>query len=71
MKALPRSLGKAQTCQVWTYDTVTGQSCMVDQTSDILLETPNWVGNALILNGDGKLWQSPICNRSTFPASRR
>jgi TolB protein len=60
MKIPPRSLAKGQICQVWTHDTVTGATTMVFQTRDLLLEAPNWVGDTLILNGDGTLWRLPL-----------
>lgn len=60
MKIPPRALGAGQSCQVWTHDTETGQTRLVYQTADLLLEAPNWVADALILNGDGRLWSLPL-----------
>jgi TolB protein len=57
MKVAPRLLAPGQSCEVWTHDTVTGQARMVYRTEDLLLEAPNWVGDALILNGGGQLWR--------------
>lgn len=56
----PRFLRPGQTCQVWTYDTTTDETRLVFETADVLLEAPNWVGDALILNGDGILWRLPL-----------
>lgn len=55
-----RQLARGQSCQVWTHDTATGQSRLILQTDRILLEAPNWVGDDLILNGDGVLWRLPL-----------
>lgn len=60
MKIAPRGLAAGQTCQVWTHDTTTDKTRMVYQTADLLLEAPNWVDDALILNGGGTLWRLPL-----------
>lgn len=52
-----RRLAKGQACEVWTHDTLTGESARVFRTTDILLEAPNWTEHGLILNGDGVLWR--------------
>ena len=67
MKVPPRALGAGQSAQVWTHDTVTGQTRLVYQTQDLLLEAPNWVGDALILNGDGTLWRLPLATQALEP----
>lgn len=39
-------------------DTVSGESEVVYETTELLLEAPNWTKDGrLILNGDGRLWQ--------------
>lgn len=64
MKVPPRGLAEGQRCQVWIHDTVSGANRMILETTDCLLEAPNWLlqGDALVLNGDGKLWRLPLEN---------
>lgn len=59
MKVPPRTLAKNQRCQVWLHDVERGENRMIFETSDLLLEAPNWAlqGDALILNGNGTLWR--------------
>ena len=59
MKVPPRTLAKNQCCQVWLHDVERGENRMIFETSDLLLEAPNWAlqGDALILNGNGTLWR--------------
>ena len=59
MKVPPRTLAKNQRCQVWIHDVERGENRMIFETSDLLLEAPNWAlqGDALILNGNGTLWR--------------
>ncbi|WP_236896603.1 biopolymer transporter Tol [Devosia sp. SL43] len=59
-----RELAANQRCQVWIYDTTTGQNQLLFETRDMLLEAPNWslAGDTLILNGEGKLWRMPVGN---------
>ncbi|WP_047462402.1 PD40 domain-containing protein [Rhizobium rhizogenes] len=62
MKIPPRELARGQRCQVWVHDTASGENRMILETTDLLLEAPNWTlqGDALILNGGGMLWRLPI-----------
>jgi Tol biopolymer transport system component len=62
MKIPPRELARGQRCQVWVHDTASGENRMILETTDLLLEAPNWTlqGDALILNGRGLLWRLPI-----------
>lgn len=62
MKIPPRTLAKEQRCQVWIHDVAQGINQMIFETTDLLLEAPNWTlqGDALILNGNGKLWRLPV-----------
>src|SRR3954453_14913491 len=55
---MTRTLQPGQRCEVWIAS-VTGDRQLVFTTEDLLLEAPNWTldGDALILNGDGKLWK--------------
>ena len=62
MKIPPRELAKGQTCQVWIHDTDSGENSLLFETTELLLEAPNWTlqGDALILNGAGLLWRLQI-----------
>ncbi|CVI64089.1 biopolymer transporter Tol (plasmid) [Agrobacterium leguminum] len=62
MKIPPRELAGGQRCQVWIHDTITGENRMILETTDLLLEAPNWTlqDDALILNGKGLLWRLPL-----------
>lgn len=53
-----RELAPGQACQVIVVDTVTSEHEVIYETTDLLLEAPNWTrDDRLILNGDGMLWQ--------------
>jgi WD40-like Beta Propeller Repeat len=62
MKVPPRELAPGQRCQIWTHDTRTAENRLILETTDLLLEAPNWTlqGNALILNGGGTMWRLPV-----------
>ena len=62
MKVPPRELARGQRCQVWIHDTISGDNRMILETTDLLLEAPNWTlqEDALILNGRGLLWRLPV-----------
>lgn len=55
----PRELRAGQRTCVWTASAGSSTPSLVYETSDILLEAPNWSpdGKSLLLNGDGRLWQ--------------
>ena len=48
-----------QTCQIWTSGPTGNDAVKQFESSEYLLESPNWLssGDALILNGDGLLWR--------------
>lgn len=60
-----RGLQPGQRCEVWIAS-LTGESELVLVTEDLLLEAPNWTldGNALLLNGAGKLWKLDFGSRA-------
>lgn len=62
MKVPPRTLAPGQRCQVWVHDLATSANRLLFETRDLLLEAPNWTlqGDALVLNGDGRLWRLPV-----------
>ncbi|MFM2357226.1 MAG: hypothetical protein RLZZ528_2962 [Pseudomonadota bacterium] len=69
MKVPPRVLLDGQLCQIWVHDTRTGRNSLLFETTELLLEAPNWTlqGDALILNGDGRLWRVPLDHPSLVP----
>jgi TolB protein len=69
MKMPPRELPPGQRCRIWVHDTSRGENSLLFDTTDILLEAPNWTlqGDALILNGDGTLWRLPIDHPALLP----
>lgn len=69
MTVPPRTLAKNQRCQVWLHDVQRGENRMIFETSDLLLEAPNWAlqGDALILNGNGTLWRLALASPHLQP----
>jgi TolB protein len=59
--ATPKLL-PGQTCQVWTVARTGNDPVKQFETSQHLLESPNWLssGDALVLNGDGLLWRLSV-----------
>jgi len=53
-----RQLLPGQRCEVWVAS-ISGDKKLVYAAGNLLLEAPNWTadGEALILNGDGRLWR--------------
>ena len=53
-----RMLKPGQRSQVWVAGTDVDQPRLLLETSELLLEAPNWTldGTRLVLNGDGTLW---------------
>ncbi|KQQ75894.1 hypothetical protein ASF73_07765 [Xanthomonas sp. Leaf131] len=49
----------SQRCEVWIMDVAETRARRIFVTDDVMLEAPNWLptGEALLLNGDGKLFQ--------------
>jgi TolB protein len=58
-QALYRSLQSGQRAQVWLGGPELGEPELLLETSDLLIEAPNWSadGNALLVNGNGQLWR--------------
>jgi TolB protein len=53
----PRVLAPGQRSQVWLAATTTDAATLVLETTDLLVEAPNWtLDGRLLLNGDGVLW---------------
>lgn len=57
-----RTLSQDQSCQIWICDIVTNECKLLFESSERLLEAPNWTnqGDELIVNGDGLLWRFKI-----------
>lgn len=55
----PRELRDSQRTCVWIASVDSSVPELVHETSDLLLEAPNWAsdGSHLVLNGDGRLWR--------------
>jgi TolB protein len=53
-----RTLAPGQTARVHVHDAVTGEDVVVHESTEVLLEAPNWTadGAALLVNGQGVLW---------------
>jgi len=60
-----RQLQPGQRCEVWIAS-VSGDHELVYAGGNMLLEAPNWTadGQALILNGDGRLWRLGLADGS-------
>ncbi|MDX6260078.1 MAG: TolB protein [Kribbellaceae bacterium] len=56
---MPRKLQDGQTAELYVVDVVTFESRLVFSSSTLLFEAPNWVGDRLIVNGDGGLFALP------------
>ena len=53
-----RKLEPGQRCQVHVFDLATSYDKVIYETTEVLLEAPNWHKDGhLILNGDGVLWR--------------
>lgn len=58
MTSYARTLQPDQRCRVHVYDTVTGADSIVFESTELLLEAPNWsIDGMLVLNGAGTLWR--------------
>lgn len=53
-----RTLQPGQTARVHVHDAVTGEDVVVHESTEVLLEAPNWSldGRTLLVNGEGVLW---------------
>jgi hypothetical protein len=59
-----RTLTPGQRTVVWTAPAGPGAAEPLFETSELLLEAPNWThdGRSLLLNGDGRLWRLDVRN---------
>ncbi|MEU0742826.1 hypothetical protein [Streptomyces sp. NPDC006134] len=65
----PRELKPGQRTRVWVASLDSDTPELVHETSDILLEAPNWSpdGGSLLLNGDGRLWRLDLGTEAARP----
>lgn len=65
----PRILEPGQRTCVWIASVDSGTPQLVHETSEILLEAPNWTadGGSLLLNGDGRLWRLDLAEQPAQP----
>ncbi|MBN9105576.1 MAG: biopolymer transporter Tol [Propionibacteriaceae bacterium] len=64
-----RRLLPGQRCEIWVADASTGAVEVVHETTEVLLEAPNWSpdGSALLVNGDGLLWRLDLSTSALSP----
>lgn len=62
-----RSLAPGQVARVHVHDTFSGEDTVLHESTDVLLEAPNWSssGDTLLLNGAGVLWSLDVQPGST------
>jgi TolB protein len=65
----PREHQPGQRSQLWTADVSTGTTQLLLESTDVLIEAPNWTldGAALIVNGAGRLWSVPLAAPELIP----
>jgi TolB protein len=55
-----------QIARIHLHDVVTGEDTVIYESSDVLFEAPNWSGDSLLINGNGRLW-SLAASRGATP----
>ncbi|MDQ1528598.1 MAG: TolB protein [Actinomycetota bacterium] len=45
-----------QIARIHLHDVVTGEDTVIYESSEVLFEAPNWSGDSLLINGNGRLW---------------
>lgn len=53
-------LEPGQIARVHLHDVVSGKDTVIYESSDVLFEAPNWSGDSLLINGNGRLWSLPV-----------
>jgi TolB protein len=48
-----------QSARIHLHDVVSGDDTIIFESTDILFEAPNWSGDSLLINGNGRLWSLP------------
>ncbi|NEA35522.1 PD40 domain-containing protein [Streptomyces sp. SID13031] len=62
-----RKLCPGQTAELYVVDVVTNESRLVYASAVVLFEAPNWVGDRLVVNGDGGLFSVPVAGGELVP----
>ena len=57
---MPRTLRPGQRAELYVVDVTSGDRRLVHSSSSRLFEAPNWVGDELVVNGDGRLFSVPV-----------
>jgi Tol biopolymer transport system component len=57
---MARTLRPGQRAELYVVDASTGDRRLVYSSSTLLFEAPNWLGDELIVNGDGRLFAIPV-----------
>jgi Tol biopolymer transport system component len=57
---MPRTLRAGQRAELYVVDVSTGDRRLVYSSSTLLFEAPNWFGDRLVVNGDGRLYSLPV-----------
>jgi Tol biopolymer transport system component len=62
---MPRNLRPGQRAELYVVDVTTGEHRLVNTSSTLLFEAPNWTsdGDWLVVNGDGHLFRIPASSR--------
>ncbi len=55
-----RKLRAGQRAELYVIEVASGERRLVYESSELLFEAPNWVGDWLIVNGDGGLFRVPV-----------
>lgn len=58
--AMARTLRPGQRAELYVVDVASGDRRLVHSSSSLLFEAPNWVGDELVVNGDGRLFSVPV-----------
>jgi TolB protein len=57
---MARTLRPGQRAELYVVDVSTGVRRLVYSSSTLLFEAPNWIGDRLVVNGDGLLFSLPV-----------
>jgi Tol biopolymer transport system component len=57
---MARILRPGQRAELYVVDVTTGDRRLVYSSSTLLFEAPNWTGDRLLVNGDGRLFSLPV-----------
>ncbi len=57
---MARILRPGQRAELYVVDVTTGDRRLVYSSSTLLFEAPNWIGDRLLVNGDGRLFSLPV-----------